>query len=148
MENYITPIVTVLSVFISFGLGIWTKTRDFRKSQLEKRYINFYIPFLSKLLRYQHTDNSPYELLAHHGLDIINLISNNIQFLSINEVTLYKDLYWLAFRCIEFSTGKYPENEKYVQDFNRKFDEFIIYTKISAGNIAKNLKLESISKSI
>ena len=49
MPEWITPVVTVVAIFISFILGSWQSRASYDKQQKQLRYDEFYVPFIKKL---------------------------------------------------------------------------------------------------
>src|SRR5699024_5137444 len=131
---------------ISFGLGRWSKTTDFKKEILKERYYNFYIPFFTALVRLRYPTNSYSQIVPIDNFELLNLISKNLQYLSPGFAELFKDIYFYQLRIIEFSTGNYPENERYFELIDETFDNFFSITEQEAKNIATKLKLEPITK--
>ncbi len=148
IKSNLNVFVSLISIFISFALGRWSKTSDFKKEILKDRYYNFYIPFFTALLRSRYPVRSYSQIVPVDNFEILNLISNNLQYLDVESAELFKDIYFYQLRLVEFSTGKYPENEKYFQLIDEVFDKFYLLTKKESTGIAKKLGLKQVTKQL
>lgn len=146
LPNYISAIVSLVSIFISFALGRWSKTTDFKKEVLKERYYNFYVPFFTDLVRLRYPTNSYSQIVPIDNFKLLNLISKNLQYLDVESAELFKELYFYQLKIVEFSTGSYPENEKYFELIDDTFDKFFSITEQESKNIAGELKLQPITK--
>lgn len=148
LKENLSIFVSLVSIFISFALGRWSKTADYKKEIFKERYYNFYIPFFTALVRHRYPSNSYDQIVPIDNFKILNLISDNLQYLDVESAELFKDIYFYQLRITEFSTGKYPENEKYFKLINETFDEFFLLIQKESIDIAKELKLKQVTKQL
>lgn len=138
----ITPIVSLLSVLISFFLGRWSKSKDAQRDSDIERYTKYYVPLFSMLVRYNYPKTTMYQILMLHQLKVIDFLESNIIHMSLEEASMFKDIYSLSLRSFEFSTGNYPENEPYIKDLEIVFENFISISEKKATTIATRLRLD------
>ena len=143
-STLITGAISLVSIMISFGLGRWSKTDDFKKEILKERYYNFYVPFFTALVRHRYPSRKYSQIVSIDNFELLNLISDNLQYLDVESAELFKDLYFCQLRLVEFSTGNYPDNEKYFELIDEAFDQFFSFTEREAEYIAQELKLKSV----
>ena len=146
--EYLSIAVSLVAIFISFGLGQWSKTTDYKKEKLEERYYNFYIPFFTALVRQRYPTQSYSQIVLIDNFKILNLISENLQYLDVESAELFKTLYFCQLRLVEYSTGKYPENEKYFAQLDETFDRIVYLSEKQSSYIAGKLKLKRVTKNI
>lgn len=146
--EYLSIVVSLIAIFISFGLGQWSKTRDYKRDKLEERYYNFYIPFFTALVHSRYPERSYGQITPSNNFEILNIISDNLQYLDVESAELFKDIYYCQLRLVEYSTGKYPENEKYFGLIDQYFDKFFSLTQKESLGIARKLRLKQVTKNI
>lgn len=138
----ITPLISLSSVLISYFLGRWSKSKDAKKESDIERYKKYYVPLFSMLVRFGYPKTTTYQILMLHQLKVIDFMESNIIHMSLEEASLFKDIYYLSLRSIEFATGNYPENQHYIEDLERVFENFISISEQKATTIAARLRLE------
>lgn len=148
LNENLSVIASTVAIFISYFLGQLSKTTDFKKNKLEERYYNFYIPFFTMLVRNRYPERPYSQIIPFDDFKILNHISNNLQYLDVESAGLFKNLYFYQLRIIEFSTGKYPDNERYLDLIDRDFNRIVELSYRESEYIAKKLRLKKVTKNI
>jgi hypothetical protein len=153
----ITSLISVVAIFISYYLGRKTKIKDRTESKLEERYYKFYIPLLTKGLKTSFYDYQ--YVMDFFGLDFVVFLLDSIPYMGNKSVKYIKDLYsygqdFYMFGCDYSGQMKVAPKEiqelhdKNMETGNKIFNSFMEICKEEAAEIAEELKLEPISKSL
>lgn len=93
MPEWITPVVSVVAIFISFILGSIQSRVSYDKKQKQLRYDEFYIPYLKKIYMFAlHFKSSFYALPQEIRDEFIDLILEKVQYLGLKAQGLIHDL--------------------------------------------------------
>lgn len=142
--NIITPIVSVLSIFISYHLGQKSSDKDLEKKTIRYRYIEVYVPYIqflakaSPFLAYPITNTD----LA---LKITQMTLENIQFLGEKSSQQAIKYYESLLNYLEYSNGspKHPDAEK---EINAIFLQMTKEILLEASDLSKELHLVDLGQ--
>jgi len=136
MPEWITPVVTVVAIFISFFLGSLQSRASYKKQQTQLRYDSFYIPFIRNLY-YNELYIYDFSEIGDAERDIlIKITLDNLQHLGRNSQMLFPDFYF---------THKTVQSQKYSKPYNDAFDKFANAVIKEANSLCRQLTLEPMT---
>ena len=141
-------LISLVSIFISFSLGQWSKTDSLKKHKQEERYLSLYIPFFKKLMDYNYPKNSYYQIvILTEPRFVRDNILVNVEYLDNVSVRLLKNLIEKDKYIYAFSQGNL-ELEPEVNEAEILFSQLVESMKKESIEIAKKLKLEPVTKDL
>ncbi|NVF10786.1 hypothetical protein HV819_02075 [Anaerococcus sp. AGMB00486] len=142
--NVITPLVSIISIFISHYLGMKKSNKKLEKESLQKRYETVYIPYIQLLAR--SFPLLPYPINTSEVAITINSITlENIEYLGKNSSLLAIDYYLAMLDFFEYCNGnKAYSNAK--DKINTTFIEMTQEILLEASQLSRELKLADISQ--
>lgn len=153
----LTPIVTVLSVWLTYFLGLRSKSSDLEINKIEERYYSYYIPLLKLCYALPSSGVSSYmNLRAFYQKDVLTpLLTDNIQYLSEDLLSIYINYYQLVKKLDNFlnleSKGIYDkkvDKSELIENIERYSTKIIIQSCKDANLLAQALKLPSIGQKL
>lgn len=137
-------VVPVVCLFISHRLGIKVSELKYEKSVLEKRYFDFYVPFIKLLYQNFAWDILPHEYDNDTREEFMNLINHNIHYLDYFSLDLYPHLYTSYGQMLMHE--KYPElYPQATLEFDTNFRKIAHLVLIESTSISDELKLPTLA---
>lgn len=142
--EFITPIVSILSIFISYYLGQKSIRKDLLKKTIRYRYMEVYVPYIQLIakelpfLEYPITD-------TNLALKISQMTLGNIQFLGDKSSRQAIKFYESLLNYLEYSDGNsdYPDAEK---EINLIFLQMTQEILLEASDLSKELHLVDLGQ--
>ena len=142
--NYIVPVV---SIFITYILGVLASKKS-NKMEVEKmRYETFYAPFMKHLLGGLPIMPHPHSFSIEARSTFFDLIMKNTYLLSPQEASIVPRFYEAFLGMLEFDDN----NEQYADapvKYDEVFIEFCVANLLEAQKLSKSLKYPNLSKTI
>lgn len=155
---YLSPFVSVISIFISNWLGRLSEKSKYRQLTLEKTYLNYYVPLMKFLATVNKESMTFYWMVAAWYLGpessksnaklLSNLLRTNIELLP-PKIVMKISKFSGAVSGTEmfFGEGEYRENYRHnLIEGSELFDEIIIESLKEASTISKKLGYPNIAK--
>lgn len=157
---FLSPLISVLSIFISNWLGRKSESRRYRLDMIDKSYQSYYIPLIKFLISANEENLTYYWLIAswynapqpvRKTTDALNvLVSKNLEFLPPKIVSLVPK-YKVATLGAQlfFGEEEYRENYRHnLIEASDLFDEIIEISLKEADLISSKLGYPNIAKPI
>lgn len=142
--NLITPLVSIISIFISHYLGMKKTDSRIKQEALQKRYDTVYIPYIQLLAR--TVPLLPYPISNPDVAMTINSITlENIEYLGKKSSSLAIDFYLTMLDFFEYHNG----NQDFIDakdKINTTFYKMTQVILLEASQLSKELKLADISQ--
>ena len=142
--EFITPIVSILSIFISYYLGQKSIRKDLLKKTIRYRYMEVYVPYIQFLAK-----ESPFLAYPITNTDIAIKVNKmtleNIQYLGVKSSELAIKYYESLLDYLEYSDGNpdYPNAEK---EINAIFLQMTQEILLEASLLSKELHLVDLGQ--
>lgn len=157
---FLSPLISVLSIFISNWLGRKSESRRYQLEIIDKSYKNYYIPLIKFLVTTNEESRTYYWLIAvlydapkpfKQNIDPLNkLLNKNLEYLPPNIVTLVSRYSTVTSESrLFFGDEGYRENyRKNLIEASDLFDKIIKASLKEASSISSKLGYPDISKPI
>lgn len=149
MNVYLQYLIPVISVAISFFLGQWSKSYDYKRQTARERYDKLYVPLISKMVTLwpQTQDFSwmPIDKLD----DIFELLSSNLHLFgskSARYFITYQEAYLILKEARKGNEAFY--SPRAFSEFNDVFQNILLLLFQESQTIARLIKLPPLAKSI
>lgn len=142
--NLITPLVSIISIFISHYLGMKKTDSRIKQEALQKRYDTVYIPYIQLLAR--TFPLLPYPISDPEIAITINSITlENIEYLGKESSSCAVDFYLAMLDFFEYYSGnkEFPDAKDKINAIFHKMTQAIL---LEASQLSKELKLADISQ--
>lgn len=142
--NVITPLVSIISIFVSHYLGTKKTDKSLELEALQKRYDTVYVPYIQMLAR--AAPLLPYPINNPDVAMTINSITlENIEYLGKESSSLALDFYLAMLDFFEYYNGnkEFPEAKDKI---NAIFHKMTLAILQEASQLSKELKLADISQ--
>lgn len=142
--NLITPLVSIISIFISHYLGMKKTDKRLELEALQKRYDNVYIPYMQMLAK--AIPILPYPISNPEIAMTINSITlENIEYLGKESSPYAIDFYLAMLGFFEYCNGnkEFPDAKDKINAIFHKMTQAIL---LEASQLSKELKLADISQ--
>lgn len=148
---FFTAIVSILSIFMANYLGRKSSFADYKQTNKEKRYLNFYVPIIKKL--YSITK-------GHYSLNTFSIINGNFYYLTHFIVENFElasteiaEMYQVFYPILSEGSRFYTAPEEYKSTFEndaieaeKLFTELIEQILKEAIVLSKELGLPNIAQ--
>lgn len=132
-------VLPIISVFISYKLGLISNEKKYDREILEKRYFNFYVPFIKLLYINFAWDIKPHDYNTEEKKEFIDLINEHLHYLDNLSLRTYPTLYYSYGNLLCNNTS---ENQL---EFSKSFREFALLVLEESISISDELKLPTLA---
>ena len=139
----VTPIVSILSIFISHYLGLRASKSKFKKDMLKHRYESVYVPYMLIIAKMPGIQSKPISN-PNVAIAINEITLKNIHLLGKNSASYASQFYLDMLDYFEYCDGN-PNYSNAETNINSTFIEMSLEILKEASHLSKELNLPNIA---
>lgn len=145
LPTIITCAIQIITCGLTYLFGRRSARIDAKKAVLRERYDKFYIPFVRFLYKGFLIENVNSNMTAQNRNMIFDLLSNNLEYLDTDTLSLYPRLYKAFLDMCEYEDGRKGYDDAPVI-FNQIINEVALTVLSETQRISKELQLPPLGQ--
>ena len=138
MEVWVTPIVSVLSIAVTYVFGRLQAKQSSKTTVLQNRYDKFYAPFVRAIYVLKLWELPFSQAPINPQKEIIAMICSNLSLIHEEAIAIFPELYQ--------SYIEYRKDPELTHELNASFDSFTLSILAESTRLAKKLHIPNLAE--